>query len=322
MNKDLIKQKTEHINDILKEYLPENTNCGRICEAMGYSVLNGGKRLRAIMLLEAFRMFCVDEIQEKKFAEPFACALEFIHAYSLVHDDLPAMDNDVLRRGKPTTHVKFGHAMGVLTGDALLNLAYETISAVETDALSDDGDAAKRVLKALHTLGEKAGFSGMVGGQVLDTTEKYDPKITAKGFNEIDSLELSNFDTNKLKYTLHIYELKTSELFEAALMCGAILGGAAEKEILAMERAGRALGLAFQIEDDILDITSDASVLGKSTNIDEKNGKDTAARILGVDQAVMLVKFYTDTAIDAILNTDRDTGFLEDLFESLVMRKL
>ncbi|MCR4993236.1 MAG: polyprenyl synthetase family protein [Lachnospiraceae bacterium] len=321
MDKNLLKSKIEYINDILDKKLPKNEESyGKICEAMRYSVLNGGKRLRAIMLLEAFRMFADDRKMEEKLVYPFITAIECIHGYSLVHDDLPAMDNDVLRRGKPTTHVAYGHAMGVLAGDALLNYAFELISGINLE--TSDAKYASNVLKAINTMSVKAGYSGMIGGQVLDTTEKYTKDIKINGFDELNTVSSDINDIEKLKYVLRIYELKTSQLFEAALMSGAILGGATESEVKALETAGYALGIAFQIEDDILDLTSDAATLGKSVNIDEKNDKDTVARLYGIEKAQALVELYTLRAIESLKATGRDAGFLCELFESLVYRRL
>ena len=322
MYSDQIKSKTEHINEILKSRLPIGNEFGKICEAMSYSVLNGGKRLRAIMLLEAFRLFSDDKELEKAIAEPFVSAIEFIHAYSLVHDDLPAMDNDVLRRGKPTTHIAFGHALGVLAGDALLNFAFETVGNITDNEGSDNPEYSYRILKAFKILAQKAGYSGMIGGQVLDTTGNFKEYGKVAGYDELSSLDLNGNDVEKLKYTLKIYELKTSQLFEAALMCGAVLGGAGKKETALMEDAGRALGLAFQIEDDILDMTSDSATLGKSVNIDEKNEKDTVARMLGLSLSEELVKLYTSKAINSITGLGKDAKFLLKLFESLIFRKL
>ena len=322
MESNLLESKIKHVNEILKERLPESEEYGRICESMSYSVLNGGKRLRAIMLLESFRLFSDDKDTEKMLAEPFAAALEFIHAYSLVHDDLPAMDNDVLRRGKPTTHVAFGHAMGVLAGDALLNYAFETIGSISDNPSVFAGEYGARVIKAFRNLAVKAGYSGMIGGQVLDTTVKYSSDMKISGFEELDGFNANDTEINKLKYTLRVYELKTSQLFEAALMCGAILGGAKEEDVKLLEEAGRALGLAFQIEDDILDMTSDAETLGKSVNIDEKNDKDTVARMLGLSLSEELVKLYTAKAINSVSALGKDAKFLLKLFESLIFRKL
>ena len=322
MDNNSLKTRIDHINEILERYLPETDEYGRICEAMRYSVLNGGKRLRAIMLLESFRMFSNDTELEKLIAEPFVAAIEFIHGYSLVHDDLPAMDNDVLRRGKPTTHVAFGHAMGVLAGDALLNYAFETIGRISDNSEAFEKDYGMRVLKAFRILSEKAGYSGMIGGQVLDTTEKYSPDKKCNGYESISRLGLTPEEEDKIKFALRIYELKTSRLFQASLMCGAVLGGACDDDVKKLEESGRALGLAFQIEDDILDMTSDAETLGKSVNIDEKNGKETVARLLGLSKAGELVKVYTALATNGLSAVGKDNKFLLKLFESLIFRKL
>ena len=322
MNSSLINEKAEHINNLIRETLAKEPEYGKICEAMHYSVLNGGKRLRAIMLLESFRMFMQDEKAEKMLAEPYICAIEFIHAYSLVHDDLPAMDNDVLRRGKPTTHVAYGHAMGVLTGDALLNYAFETIGNISENEEVFSLGYGNRVLKAFNVLAKKAGFSGMIGGQVLDTTEEYKPGIVIPGYSELNSFDFGDIDPDRIRFSLLTYELKTSQLFEAALMCGAILGGAGEEEVKILEETGRDLGLAFQIEDDILDMTSNSETLGKSVNIDEKNGKDTLARMLGLAKAGELVKMYTSLAINGLNTLGKENKFLLKLFESLIFRKL
>lgn len=328
MDKELLLNKVSEVNSILSDKLPKSDDFGRLCEAMEYSVLNGGKRLRAIMLLEAFSMFDQNKSDRHILAEPFAAAIEMIHAYSLVHDDLPAMDNDVLRRGKPTTHVAFGHAMGVLTGDALLNYAYEIASDIIND-VENYFDASRvngishAVLKALNVLATKPGYSGMIGGQVLDTCIGSPDGDYSSMFPEIDSILLeTDADLNRVKYYLRIYELKTSQLIETALMCGSILGGADEAAVKLMENAGLALGLAFQIEDDILDMTSDVETLGKSVNIDERNNKTTVARQLGLKKAEKLVEFYTDLAVNALKDTGCECSFLSELFVSLINRKL
>lgn len=313
-----LSSRVENVNRILAEKLPVDETLGSITDAMTYSVLNGGKRLRAIMLIEAAKLYTEDEFIIKNLVEPFAAALEFIHAYSLVHDDLPAMDNDVLRRGKPTTHVKYGHAMGVLAGDALLNYAYETISNVfmMLNQQLDKLDSSKllqlftRVSSANAVIAKKPGFSGMIGGQVLDTDVDYPYSKAAK--DKCDE---------QVEYGLRIYELKTSQLIEIALMCGALLGGADQKEVLQLEKAGYALGLAFQIQDDVLDMISNPETLGKSVNIDEKNDKPTIARLLGLEKAKELVEKYTSDAIGCLKSLNKDTKFLEDLFISLINRE-
>ena len=223
-----LKSKTAAVEKIVESYLPEESGTQHeIMEAMNYSVTAGGKRLRPLLMQETYRMFG----GEGREVEPFMAAMEMIHTYSLVHDDLPAMDNDEYRRGKLTTHAKFGHAMGVLAGDALLNYAFET--AAEAFDKSTD---LRRTAKALQILSRKAGIYGMIGGQVVD--------VQSSG-NAIDQ--------DKLDF---IYELKTGALLEAAMMVGAVLAGASEEEVSVIEKVASDVGIAFQIRDDILDVTS------------------------------------------------------------------
>jgi len=262
---------TSFVYDLLKSDLPsQNDGEGQICEAMSYSVLGGGKRLRAILLLESFRLFSEDTDLEKVMAWPFACAIEYIHAYSLVHDDLPAMDNDTYRRGALTTHKRFGHAMGVLTGDALLNYAMETVSKAGVKLLEYKpdymDDNIRNFMKAQSILFEKSGFDGMIGGQVLDVCVDED--------KEPDKESL-----------YRIYELKTSRLFEAAMCCGSVLAGAGDNEVSQMREAAVKLGIAFQIRDDILDVTASFKETGKDAGSDEKNGKKTYVALYGIEAA-------------------------------------
>ena len=312
-----LKSRIEAVNKILEENLPRDESLGKLTEAMSYSVLNGGKRLRAIMMMEAAALYTNDSFIMKELVEPFAAAIEFIHAYSLVHDDLPAMDNDVLRRGMPTTHVKYGHAMGVLTGDALLNYAYEKISGVfgKLKTIADmefQNELFRRVGEAFAVIASKPGYKGMIGGQVIDTAVEYPYGLS----DEYDEKTIED----KLSYGLRIYELKTSQLLEVSVMCGAILGGADSNDVALLEKAGYGLGLAFQIQDDILDMTSTAEVLGKSANIDEKNDKPTVARIVGLENARKLVEKYTEEAVNSLKALGKQTEFLEELFISLINR--
>lgn len=290
------------INEMLKDYMPDSSDgYGKICEAMNYSVFNGGKRLRAIMVIESFRMFCGDEDAQRRLAHPFAAAMECIHGYSLVHDDLPAMDNDMYRRGQLTTHIKFGHAMGVLTGDALLNYAVEIVTRCGTDdKLSLEEQ--KRVLRAISCLFKKAGFDGMIGGQVLDTDE----------YEGVDSLTPEQI--------LKVYELKTSMLFEASLCCGAYLAGADEADVRILEEVGYKLGLAFQIMDDILDVTSTLEQMGKDVRNDEKNNKYTYVTAVGLEKAREDVAKLSREAVEALGGLNRDTSVLEGMFRSLASR--
>ena len=243
-----IAERVEHLNEILCEYLPKEEGFQKtIFEAMNYSIMAGGKRLRPMLMEETFKMFG----GTSEVIKPFMAAIEMIHTYSLVHDDLPAMDNDEYRRGKKTTHAVYGEAMGILAGDALLNYAYETaIKAFEIEPQNTN------IGKALAVLSHKAGVYGMVGGQVVDVeNEKSNKMVVSRG--ELD----------------FIYALKTGALIESSMMIGAILGGATEDELMLVQKSAAKLGLAFQIQDDILDVTSTLEKLGKPIGSDEKNHK-------------------------------------------------
>lgn len=245
-----LQQKVEHINNVLEKFLPAEEGQQRIIfEAMNYSVRAGGKRLRPMLMEETYHMFG----GSSAVIEPFMAAIEMIHTYSLVHDDLPAMDNDEYRRGKKTTHAVYGEAMGILAGDALLNMAYETAAKAFDMEVAD-----ARVARAFTVLAKKAGVYGMVGGQVVDVeSEKSDDcPITRE----------------KLDF---IYRLKTGALIESSMMIGAILAGASSDEVSRVEQIAAKLGLAFQIQDDVLDVTSTLEVLGKPVGSDEKNNKAT-----------------------------------------------
>lgn len=291
--KEELLQKTELVNNIIKGFYPEEEGLQKVIfEAMNYSIDAGGKRLRPIFMMEVSKLF--DGFN--KDIEPFMAALEMIHTYSLVHDDLPAMDNDDYRRGMLTTHKKFGHAMGILAGDALLNFAFETAA----DAVCNSTDI-NRAAKAMSVLGKKAGAYGMIGGQVVD-------------------VNLSGSKTTKEQLDF-IYENKTSALIEAAFVIGAILSGANEDQIKLVEKAAYNIGMAFQIQDDILDVIGDAKVIGKPVLSDEKNEKTTYVTIYGVDGAKKYVKDYTDEAINILANVGMENVFLNNLIISLINRE-
>ncbi|MBO4505957.1 MAG: polyprenyl synthetase family protein [Lachnospiraceae bacterium] len=306
-----LNTKASQINNILQEYLPEETKeFGDITEAMSYSVLAGGKRLRAIMLIESFRLFNNDSDMEKMLVHPFAAAIEFIHAYSLVHDDLPSMDNDMYRRGILTTHAKYGHAMGVLTGDALLNYAFETVTGTLKSLEKLRGEVVPelyaRVSNAANILFTKAGYSGMIGGQVLDVYFPSDP----------------NADKSLLKLRLlKMYELKTSNLFRAALCAGAALAGASAEDLKKLDSFGYNLGLAFQIDDDILDETATFEQLGKDIGSDRKNNKLTICTLLGIDAAKDLSREKLELAATTLESLPGNKEFFNDLIEYLSGRK-
>lgn len=291
-----LQQKVEHINNVLEKFLPAEEGQQRIIfEAMNYSVRAGGKRLRPILMEETYHMFG----GSSAVIEPFMAAIEMIHTYSLVHDDLPAMDNDEYRRGKKTTHAVYGEAMGILAGDALLNLAYETAAKSFGMEVAD-----ARVARAFAVLAKKAGVYGMVGGQVVDVeSEKSDDcPITRE----------------KLDF---IYRLKTGALIESSMMIGAILAGASSDEVSRVEQIAAKLGLAFQIQDDVLDVTSSLEVLGKPVGSDEKNNKATYVTFEGLDKAVSDVERISKEAEEQLDDLGYDDAFLKELFEYLIHRE-
>ena len=265
---------------------------GRLQEAMRYSLLGGGKRIRPVLTLEMARLGGIDW----HLALPYACALELVHTYSLIHDDLPCMDNDELRRGLPTTWKKFGYDMAVLAGDALMIYAFET--AAKAFAITAHPD---RAAKAIQVLAEKTGIYGMIGGQVVDV------ELTGKPIPQ-----------EKLDF---IYRLKTGALLEASMMIGAILGGASEKEQKRVEEIASAVGLAFQIQDDILDVTSTAEELGKPVHSDEKNNKVTYVTLFGTEKAAEQVEELSEKAIDLLKSLNKNNEFLYLLIEKLINRR-
>lgn len=292
MIKDTINQKASEIEKILEDYLPKQEGmAATVMEAMNYSVRAGGKRLRPMLMQEVYNMFGGNSDVVK----PFMAAIEMIHTYSLVHDDLPAMDNDEYRRGQLSTHAKFGHAMGILAGDGLLNYAFET--AIK----AYDIEPSDKVITAFKVLADKAGIYGMIGGQVVD----------------IES-ENKQINMETIKY---IHEKKTAAMIESSMMIGAILGGASEQEISVIESVGSDVGLAFQIQDDILDITSTMEELGKPIGSDEKNGKTTYVSLVGLEKAKSDVEEISNRAIDNLKSLSASNDFLTELIESLITRK-
>ena len=277
---DELLKRAAYFEDILKEALPKEEGYAKtVIEAMNYSLLAGGKRLRPVMMLEAFKLFAGEDADDKVL-RPFMLAMEMIHTYSLVHDDLPAMDNDEYRRGRKTTHVVYGPGMATLAGDGLLNLAYETAisgAARGKELVYYDGDSPNRYLAALDVLGTKAGIYGMVCGQCAD--------ICAENNTDMDD--------ETAKDVLHyIDENKTGALIESSLMIGAILGGASAEQVKKIEKMGSNVGIAFQIQDDILDIEGDEKELGKPIGSDIKNEKTTYVSLYGMDNAKNKVKSY------------------------------
>lgn len=291
--KEELQIRTAHAEEIIRRYLPEKAGFARtMAEAMNYSMCAGGKRLRPILLLETFRMFGEDE----RVAEPFMAGIEMIHTHSLIHDDLPAIDNDDYRRGRLTTHKVYGEAMGVLSGVSLLNYAYETM--LGAFDLTSDKD---RVIRALKIMSAKTGLYGMLGGQSVDV--------------ENDGKEISR---EMLDY---IYEHKTSALIEASMMAGAILGGADEEQTAQIEKAASAIGLAFQIQDDILDVTSTSQELGKPVHSDEKNNKVTYVTLFGVEKASEQVQKLSEQAEAVLEGLSSKNKFLTALVMEMASRR-
>ena len=284
--------KTE-VEQIVTSFLPKEEGYQKtVLEAMNYSVSAGGKRLRPMLMLETYRMFG----GTSKVIEPFMAAIEMIHTYSLIHDDLPAMDNDEYRRGRKTTHVVYGEAMAILAGDALLNYAFETAASA---FVLDEGNPA--IGKAFMILASKAGVYGMIGGQVLD--------VESEG---------KEIDADTLQF-IHIH--KTSALLESAMLIGAVLAGASEQQQRTVELAARELGLAFQIRDDILDVTGNTDELGKPVGSDEKNHKNTYVALEGLEKAKEDVKRYSESAIDRLKSLPVRNEFLYELIEELIDRR-
>ena len=292
--KSELNTRVEEIDKIIAGYLPAEEDYQKtIMEAMNYSVLAGGKRIRPMLMLETYRLFGV----KSKVVEPFMAAIEMIHTYSLVHDDLPAMDNDEYRRGKKTTHAVYGEAMGILAGDALLNYAFETaLKAFDMEP------ANQNIGKALQVLAKKAGIYGMIGGQVVD--------IQSEGTKDMTK--------DKLDF---IYRLKTGALMESSMLIGAILAGATANEQQIVENVAGEIGLAFQIQDDILDVTSTAEVLGKPIGSDEKNDKFTYVTFEGLEKAKEDVAKITNQAIAHMDSLVVRNEFLNELLLYLVARE-
>lgn len=293
-----LQQKAADAEDILKKYLPEEEGYQKkVIEAMNYSVLAGGKRLRPVLMKESFLLFG----GQGEVIEPFMAALEMIHNYSLVHDDLPAMDNDEYRRGRKTTWTVYGEGMAVLAGDGLLNYAYET--AAKAFDKADDLEEMKRVARALQILAEKAGIYGMIGGQNGDLEA------------EEEKLPLTE------ELLLFIHEKKTAALIQAALMIGGILAGASDTEIRSLEKAAYDIGIAFQIQDDILDVTGNEKILGKPIGSDEKNHKLTYVSLNGLEKSKEDVKRLSGEAEEILSSFQEKNPFLISLIDSLITRQ-
>ena len=291
--KELLNQYTKETEAVILSYLPSEEGYQKtVLSAMNYSVKAGGKRLRPLLLMEIYRMFG----GKGREAEPFMAAIEMIHTFSLVHDDLPCMDNDEFRRGLPTTWVKYGYDMAVLAGDGLYGYAFETAA----KALEFTQNPA-RVARCMGILAQKSGIYGMIGGQTLDV------ELTKKPVNK-EQLEF-------------IYRLKTGALIECPMVIGAVLAGADEDQVSTVERMASCIGKAFQIQDDILDVTSSQEVLGKPVLSDEKNGKNTYVALYGMEQAKQAVKELSEEAVLALESLPGDHEFMRQLIMMLVTRE-
>ena len=286
---DIIEKDLEKILDFKDSF--QNT----IHESMKYSIFAGGKRIRPILALKTYELVSKNTYEN---ALPFASAIEMIHTYSLVHDDLPPMDDDDFRRGKPTNHKVYGEPMAILAGDALLNLAYETM----INSISKDSENIHESIDAIKEIAKASGVSGMIGGQVVDIES--DEKVISE--------EQLNFIHNK----------KTSALIEASIVSGGLLAGASEKEIQALSDYGKAIGLCFQIRDDILDEIGDNEKLGKSVGSDESNNKLTYLTLYGLDKSIEKTHDLYKEAVDALgIFEKEDVLFFEKFAEYLVYRE-
>lgn len=286
--------------DIIENYLKEKLSFKKsfqniIYEAMNYSIFAGGKRIRPILTLKTFELISKDNFKK---ALPFASAIEMIHTYSLIHDDLPAMDDDDFRRGKATNHKVYGEDIAILAGDALLNLAYETmINSIPLDS-NDSGS----YIRALKEIAKASGVEGMIGGQAVDI----------KSSEEV-------MDEEKLRF---IHNKKTSALIEASILAGGLLAGANEKEIKALSGYGKSIGLCFQIRDDILDEIGDKKKLGKDVGSDESNNKLTYLSIYGVEGSIEKTHALCNTAINSLdIFDENDINFFEEFARYLVYRE-
>lgn len=292
--KEQISRRTSEIEETIYAYLPPAEGLQKtVISAMEYTLKAGGKRLRPMLMDETFKSFGGTD---RELIEPFMAAMEMIHTYSLIHDDLPCMDNDDYRRGKPTAHVVYGEDMALLAGDALLNYAFEVAARAFRGDERDINTA-----RAFRVLTSKPGISGMIGGQVIDVEN------TGKVIN--------------LDILMTIHKLKTAALIECSMMIGAILAGADDQDVKKVEKIASGIGIAFQIQDDILDVTSSEEVLGKPVGSDEKNEKITYVSLKGLDQAAADVDRYTEEAIRIYDSLGLENAFLRDLLLSLTRRK-
>ncbi len=302
--KEALNEKSTQVESLLKEYLPKEEGYQKkVIQAMNYSLMAGGKRLRPILMYETYRMLG----GKGKEIYPFMAAMEMIHTYSLVHDDLPAMDNDEYRRGRKTTHVVYGEAFAILAGDGLLNYAFETalkaFSFCDPEEPTELSVQYERIGRALQVLAKKAGIYGMIGGQNADIEAEAQTKPLSR------------------EQLLFIHEHKTAALIQAAMMVGAILAGAEEKEVSLIEKCAYNIGVAFQIQDDILDVIGDSEELGKQVGSDEKNHKQTYVTINGLEKSQREVAELSREAVTILEQLPGDQEFLTQLILMLIDRR-
>lgn len=298
-----LKEKTAYCERVLAEHMPSveglqgSDACASVVvDSMQYSVMAGGKRLRPLFLAETCAMYG----GRPELAEPFMAALEMIHNYSLVHDDMPAMDNDEYRRGRKTTWVVYGEGMAVLSGDALLNYSYETALKAFDQCRNAEETAA--VVSAMKLLARNAGIYGMVGGQCADLEAEKRPRQTSE------------------EVLHYIHKHKTAVMIESGFQIGAILAGAPAADIEKLGRIAENTGIAFQIQDDILDVIGDSEELGKMTGSDEKDGKVTYVTMYGIEKASADVRVLSEEALDLFDSLEEKNDFLRELIVRLITR--
>lgn len=303
-----LNNRVKEAEQIISKYMPQKKEMQKtVLEAMDYTMSAGGKRIRPILMKAVYELLGAED----EIIEPFMAAIEMIHTYSLIHDDLPALDNDDYRRGRKTAHVVYGEAMAILAGDGLLNYAYETATKAfsligindnesDTDALKKELIKRRRVERAMTILSRNPGVYGMIGGQVVDV------ELTGQRLNK-DQL-------------IYIYYNKTGALIEAAMTIGAVLAGASEKVIDIISETAYNIGIAFQIQDDILDETASFEELGKPIHSDQDSGKVTYVTLYGMDEARSKVKELSDKAVASISELNGDSEFLVELVKYLINR--
>ncbi len=288
-----LSSRTQRINDALESILKISGRTDRILEAMKYSLMAGGKRIRPILCMAATETAGGDAEN----AVAAACALEMIHTYSLIHDDLPAIDNDVLRRGKPTCHVAFDEATAILAGDALLTLAFQTLSSVEFD----NPKQAATWLRVIELISHAAGYGGMIQGQMID--------IASEG----SRLTLADLQS--------MHRLKTGALIEASLSSGAVIGGLDANRIKMLEIYAQNIGLAFQVTDDILNVEGDPEMMGKAVGTDKLRNKATYPSLLGIQESKKFAKELIKNALEALASFDKKAEPLRAIANYIVARK-